>query len=69
MIPKVWGAKARACKKARREGWKHAFLSNLSIILFPRDLKQRGKEKAPYSQMESMVFTDKNTTVRLYSGL
>ncbi|XP_052549977.1 inner centromere protein-like [Tympanuchus pallidicinctus] len=27
-----------------------------------RDLKQRGKEKAPYSQMESMVFTDKNTT-------
>ncbi|XP_042670920.1 inner centromere protein-like [Centrocercus urophasianus] len=27
-----------------------------------RDLKQWGKEKAPYSQMESMVFTDKNTT-------
>ncbi|XP_031449157.1 inner centromere protein-like isoform X2 [Phasianus colchicus] len=27
-----------------------------------RDLKQRGKEKVPYSQMESMVFTDKNTT-------
>uniref|UniRef100_G3UT97 Inner centromere protein ARK-binding domain-containing protein n=1 Tax=Meleagris gallopavo TaxID=9103 RepID=G3UT97_MELGA len=31
-----------------------------------RDLKQQGKEKAPYSQMESMVFTDKNTTVRHY---
>ncbi|XP_015719188.1 inner centromere protein-like isoform X2 [Coturnix japonica] len=27
-----------------------------------RDLKQCEKEKAPYSQMESMVFTDKNTT-------
>uniref|UniRef100_A0A8C9FM29 Chromosome passenger complex (CPC) protein INCENP N-terminal domain-containing protein n=1 Tax=Pavo cristatus TaxID=9049 RepID=A0A8C9FM29_PAVCR len=34
-----------------------------------RDLKQRGKEKAPLSQMESMVFTDKNTKVRSYSGL
>jgi len=30
---------------------------------FPRDHKQRGKEKAPQPQLESAVCTEKNTKV------